>query len=145
MATATDPDGTVVRVVFYDGSTRLGQADSAPYTFVWKNATPGNHLVSARAVDNAGAETASSPKLLTVSGTEHPGPTVTLNVQATAPSTVRLTVSGDPGHYIISMSEDLKTWVDIYPVTIEASGVGSIDHSIGSTNSRLFFRVRREP
>jgi hypothetical protein len=60
MATATDPDGTVVRVVFYDGSTRLGQADSAPYTFVWKNATPGNHLVSARAVDNAGAETASS-------------------------------------------------------------------------------------
>jgi bacillolysin len=143
MATATDPDGTVVRVVFYDGSTRLGQADSAPYTFVWKNATPGNHLVSARAVDNAGAETASSPKLLTVSGTEHPGPTVTLNVQATAPSTVRLTVSGDPGHYIISMSEDLKTWVDIYPVTVGTSGTGSVDDSGGPLHySHLFYRAR---
>jgi hypothetical protein len=43
------------------------------------------------------------------------------------------------------MSEDLKNWVDIYPVTIEASGVASIEDSTGLTSSRLFFRVRREP
>jgi hypothetical protein len=69
-----------------------------------------------------------------------------LSLCATAKNSVRLTVSGPPGYYIISMSEDLRTWVDIYPVTIEASGVGNVDDSGGPLlYSHLFYRVRLEP
>src|SRR6185369_10205473 len=81
-ATAADPDGTIAHVVFFDGATRLGQADTAPYSFVWRTASPGNHLVTAHAVDNLGAETVSSPRFLTVGGVANKVPTVTLSLSA---------------------------------------------------------------
>jgi hypothetical protein len=133
--------------VFYDGSTKLGELTKAPFSFLWQYPSPGNHLVTAEVTDNLGAETKSSPKLLTVSGTEIPqdGNKPRFGIEPLEQGNARLTVSGSPGYYIISMSEDLRTWVDIYPVTIDASGSGSINDSTASTNQRLFFRVRREP
>ena len=62
-ATATDVDGSVARVEFFSGTTKLGEDTSAPYTFQW-NAGPslaGNHLLTARATDNAGGTATSAP------------------------------------------------------------------------------------
>ena len=145
-ATASDPDGTVARVEFYDGSTKLGQLDAGPYVFVWKSVPAGNYLLSAVASDNLGAQTKSSPRFLTVSGAPLPGgdqPRVM--IKAINPETVRLTVTGPAGYYIIAMSEDLATWVDIYPITLDASGRGELDDGGGPIHShRLFYRVRRD-
>src|SRR5207249_1448863 len=130
---------------FYDQSTKLGQIEAAPYVLIWRNVPAGNHLITARAFDNLGAQTRSSPWFLTVSGAPPGGDTLLFRIKAIADGTVRLTVSGSPGDYIISMSENLKTWADLYPVTIEAGAeAGSINDSTGLTNSGLFFRVRRE-
>ena len=60
-ASASDPDGTVTKVEFRDGTTLLGTDTSAPYSFTWKNVPPGTHSLTARATDNAGAATTSSP------------------------------------------------------------------------------------
>jgi bacillolysin len=145
-AMASDPDGNIARVLFYDGSTKLGEATAPPFTFVWENASPGNHLLTAHAIDNLGAETKSSPKLLTVSGTGTPqGGRPEFSISALGQGNVHLTVRGSAGYYIISMSNDLQNWVDIYPVTVDGNGSGSIDDSTASTNQRLFFRVRLEP
>jgi hypothetical protein len=94
-----------------------------------------------------GAETDSSPRFLTVGAAPLPqDDKPKLNLTVTAKDAVRLTVSGQPGYYIISMSEDLITWVDIYPLTIEASGVGTVDDAGGPLHySKLFYRVRLEP
>lgn len=54
-ATASDPDGSVSKVEFFDGSSKLGEIVSAPYHFVWTNAPPGLHRLTARVTDNAGA------------------------------------------------------------------------------------------
>ena len=54
-ATASDPDGTVARVEFLNGSTVLGSDSSSPFTFSWTNVAAGSYSLSARAVDNAGA------------------------------------------------------------------------------------------
>jgi hypothetical protein len=145
-ATAQDPDGTIVRVEFYADSVKLGEVTTAPYTFVWRNVPLGNHLLKARAVDNSGASTDSSVRFLTVTGTPPPkDDRPKLSVTATAKGTVRITVSGPPGYYIITMSDDLQTWVDIYPVTIEASGVGTVDDAGGPLHyAHLFYRVRRD-
>jgi aryl-phospho-beta-D-glucosidase BglC (GH1 family) len=60
-ATASDPDGSVVRVDFLNGSTVIGSDTTAPYTFAWTNVAAGTYSVSARAVDNSGATTSTTP------------------------------------------------------------------------------------
>jgi hypothetical protein len=67
-ADAFDLDGQVARVEFYDRGTWLGEDTSSPFTFDWKSATLGHHIVSARAFDNQGGSRASPPVDLFVHG-----------------------------------------------------------------------------
>ncbi len=60
-ATATDPDGTVGKVEFYNGSTLLGSSAISPYTFTWPNVSSGNYSITAKAIDNDSLTTTSSP------------------------------------------------------------------------------------
>ena len=53
-ASASDPDGTISKVEFYSGSTKLGEDDVAPYQFDWDLVPVGTYAVSARAYDNKG-------------------------------------------------------------------------------------------
>ncbi|WP_433087438.1 cellulase family glycosylhydrolase [Dactylosporangium sp. CA-052675] len=71
-ATASDPDGSIARVEFLNGSTVIDSDTSAPYTFSWPNVTAGTYSVSARAVDNAGAATTTTPVSIRV-GSGNPG------------------------------------------------------------------------
>jgi hypothetical protein len=65
-ANASDSDGSVTKVEFRDGTTVIGQDTSAPYSFTWRNVPQGNHVLTARATDNAGAVTTSSTVGITV-------------------------------------------------------------------------------
>jgi hypothetical protein len=66
-ATASDSDGTVQKVEFFAGTTKLGQSTTAPYSFVWHRPGPGTYALTARATDNAGLMTTSAPVTVTVS------------------------------------------------------------------------------
>ena len=66
-ATASDPDGTIVKVEFYQGTTLLATVTAAPYAYTWTNVQPGSYSLSARATDDLGATTTSSPVAVTVS------------------------------------------------------------------------------
>ena len=59
-ATASDPDGTVSKVEFFNGATKLGEDTTAPYSFTWNSVTAGNYTLTARATDNQGATTTST-------------------------------------------------------------------------------------
>jgi hypothetical protein len=65
-ANAADPDGSVARVEFFNGGTKLGEDTSAPYTFRWNVGAAGSYTLSARATDNSGATTTSAPAAITV-------------------------------------------------------------------------------
>jgi hypothetical protein len=65
-ATASDPDGSVTRVEFLDGTTVLGRDTSAPYSFTWRNAPSGSRVLRVRVTDNAAAVTTSTPVRITV-------------------------------------------------------------------------------
>jgi hypothetical protein len=65
-ATASDPDGSIVRVEFYAGDVLLGLATNAPFTFVWSNVPVGTHTVLAKARDNGLAVTPSASITFTV-------------------------------------------------------------------------------
>ena len=53
-ATASDPDGKVVRVDFYKDDELLGSLSEAPYTIVVENLSKGEHQIRAVAVDDEG-------------------------------------------------------------------------------------------
>jgi hypothetical protein len=101
-ATANDSDGTVAKVEFFNGATKLGEDTTAPYNFTWSAVPAGNYTVTARATDNLGVSTTSSPAAITVnSGSNVPPaagivspddgtafawkPTITIEATATDP------------------------------------------------------------
>jgi hypothetical protein len=68
-ATASDSDGSVAKVEFFQGSTLIGTATSAPYTATWANVPAGSYTLTARATDNLGATTTSVGVAITVKPT----------------------------------------------------------------------------
>jgi hypothetical protein len=73
-ATATDIDGTIAKVEFFNGALKVSEDTEAPFTFDWA-APVGSHSLTARATDGQGATTDSAPIAITVI---NPTPTVTL-------------------------------------------------------------------
>jgi hypothetical protein len=73
---AVDTDGTVSKVEYYNGTTLLGTSTAAPFSFNWVNAPAGNYVVTAKAYDNAGAASVSTPVNLHIGGTAIVGGTL---------------------------------------------------------------------
>ena len=65
-ANAADSDGSLSKVEFYRGSTKLGEDNSSPYSYNWTGAAQGSYAISAKATDNDGASTTSSTRNITV-------------------------------------------------------------------------------
>jgi len=141
--TASDADGSIARVEFFDGDDKLGEDNSAPFSITWTPVREGPHRLIARATDNLGAAGDTSAVVISIGSTAPPTP-ARLSISAQPGGAMRLTLSGPSGDYIISMSTDLRQWTDIYPVTIGASGTGFVDDAGGPANNRtLFYRARR--
>jgi hypothetical protein len=86
VANAADTDGSVTKVEFYQGATKLGEDTTSPYAFDWSGFTAGNYSLTARATDNDSNLVTSSAISLTVnvgpgSGTLTRGPYLNLNNQ----------------------------------------------------------------
>lgn len=58
---AVDSDGSVSKVEFFNGATKLGESLSSPYQFNWPNVAAGNYTLSAKATDNQGSTAQSLP------------------------------------------------------------------------------------
>ncbi|HEY5686791.1 MAG TPA: glycosyl hydrolase, partial [Yeosuana sp.] len=59
-ASASDLDGTVALVEFFNGVTKLGEDTTQPFSYLWSGAGLGNHELTTKATDNNGA-TSTSP------------------------------------------------------------------------------------
>ena len=58
-ANASDLDGTIKKVEFYEGMTRLGELSMPPYSFTWKQVPAGIYSIIAVATDNQNLRTIS--------------------------------------------------------------------------------------
>lgn len=107
-ADATDSDGSVAKVDFYQGATLLGTAMSAPFQFEWMNVPAGTYALTAVATDNQGATATSSTA------------TVVLNAPPTLSLTSPLdgTVVAAPGSFTLAAdaadSDGTVAKVDFY-------------------------------
>lgn len=70
-ANASD-NGAVTRVEFFNGSTKIGEDVTSPYSYAWNNIPAGTHTLTARATDNQGATTTSSIVTITVTPSANP-------------------------------------------------------------------------
>lgn len=99
-ATASDPDGSIVKVGFYDAATLLGEDTSAPWSLAWTPASTGAHAITARATDNSGFVGTSPAVNVTViprAASDNQAPTLTLTSPSSGTtglgSQVQLTVT----------------------------------------------------
>ena len=144
-AAATDGDGTISKVEFYQGTTLLGTDLSSPYTLATTYTAAGTYTVTAKATDNAGAMTTSSPITVTVNngGTPAP-PTAPSNLAASSPSRRRINLTwadnstGETG-FKIERSTDGVNFTQIATV-----GRGATSYTnTGLTSSQVYwYRVR---
>lgn len=65
-ATASDPDGTIIKVEFFNASIKLGERTSPPYTFTWKEVPVGTYSITAVATDNGNLKTISDAVIVVV-------------------------------------------------------------------------------
>jgi hypothetical protein len=86
-ATASDSDGSIAKVEFFNGSTRIGADSSSPYAMTWSDVAAGTYPLTAKAIDNQGASTVSAPITITVNA-PNKAPTVSLSSPSTATSLV---------------------------------------------------------
>ena len=107
-ATASDPDGTIKKVQFYNGTTLLHTEHEYPYGFGWYNVPVGNYTLTAKAIDNDSNVTASNS--INVSVVANKAPSVNLilpagNVTYGSPASVYLNATAsDEDGYIQSVA-----------------------------------------
>ena len=90
-ADATDADGLVSKVEFFNGTSKLGERTSKPWTYTWNNVAPGNYTITAVATDNASAKTTST--IVTITVNAYPEVSITSPVSGsnfTAPANITI-------------------------------------------------------
>jgi len=141
-AVASDRDGTISKIDFYQGTTLIGSDDTAPYSFSWSNVTSGTYSITAKATDNSGAVTTSSAITLTV---VKPAP-VTYIYQCNAcvdPSWTATTVwtpAAVPAtnDTAIIRTGEVKVAQDITSIVkVETNGIFRLNANIVATDIRL--------
>ena len=141
-ANASDSDGTIAKVEFYDGANKLGESATAPYSFTWQNVPSGNYRLIARAYDNLGAANDSPAANITVGQGTGGGP-IKLTASASGNS-VRVSISAPAGNYTLQKSIDLKTWANQTPVAVTATGSASLEAPGPAAGSiAVFYRLRK--
>ncbi len=84
-ADASDSDGTITVVEFFDGTTSIGTDTSSAYSITWTPLTTGTRNLTARATDNLGGIDTSATVSFTVTpppGADTEPPTATLTAPA---------------------------------------------------------------
>jgi plastocyanin len=141
LANASDTDGSVAQVQFFEGRTALGQATSSPFQITVQLA-PGVHNISAQATDNAGATGGSQTVSFTVA-------TVSLSLSEptrTADGSFQFIVSGTSSGqtYNVQASTDLNNWTTIQTPTASSATLTVTDVKSTGVNAR-YYRIGVQP
>jgi hypothetical protein len=82
-ASASDADGSISKVEFFNGTTKIGEKTTSPYTINWQNVPDGSYQITAVATDNTGLKATSKIDYLYVNNVSTPAPAPTTNILPT--------------------------------------------------------------
>ena len=116
----SDVDGVVGRVEFWQNGEKLGEDIEPPFTYIVNNLNSGPYIYAAKAYDNFGASSTSSPVAVIVNAPPNlsfQNPTKDTTILRSTPLTVRLNAN-DPDGEIIRVElylNDIKVGEDGQP------------------------------
>jgi hypothetical protein len=143
-ASASDSDGSIAQVEFYQGTTLLNTDTVAPYSFTWTSVGAGTYSLTAKATDNRGALTPSSPINVIVNAP----PTVSVtgpanNAVFTAPASITISASASDSDGSITQVEFYQgttllntDTVAPYSFTWTSVGAGTYSLTAKATDNR---------
>lgn len=106
-ATATDSDGTITGVDFFNGSTLIGSDNTSPYSFNWQDVTDGSYSITAVGYDNIGKSGTSAP-ITVIVGNQKPIVSITTptsNSSFAQPATIDIAATASDPDGTISKVE----------------------------------------
>jgi len=146
-ALASDSDGTVTNVTFFNGPTPLGTViagNAGQYSFTWSNVAASNYSLTAVATDNSGA-TNTSPAVIVISVV--PPPPANLHVVSGPQPAGQFSLSFQgyaSQNYVLLASTNLVNWVPIQ-TNILASDGPVMFTDVNATDAVRFYRVKTGP
>jgi hypothetical protein len=138
-ATASDPGGSIAKVEFFAGTTLVGTDTTAPYAVTWASVPAGTYSLTARATDNGGASTVSSPISVTVAANIPPTVALTAPINGSSfafgtPMTLSATAtdaeSGSPAKVEFFAGATLLATVTSAPYSFNWTNPPAGTHSI---------------
>ena len=134
-ADASDPDGTISKVEFFQGATKLGETNNAPYQFTWNNVPAGFYSLTAKATDDSGATTVSSAAAIRVTA-----PTVSASYNA---GQIVIAWATATGSYTLEVTDSLTPPVTWSPATETPLVNGQqTTVTINASTGHKFYRLR---
>jgi Family of unknown function (DUF6055)/Bacterial Ig domain len=112
-ATAMDADGSIAKVDLFDNGNLIGTDSAAPFSWTWGSAAVGNHVFTAKAVDNLGA-TATSV-----------GVNVVVRAPSTTPPSGAIKCAAQNGTCVLPSGKTATVWFGAwssYKVRVGMSG-----------------------
>ena len=135
-ATASDSDGSVTNVQFFEGTTSLVNDASSPYSVSVNNLAAADYIFSAVATDNGGLEATNAITIHVVT----PVPIIISTPLFLPPSNFKFSYTANAGlSYIVQQSSDLINWTTIN--TNVAAGSSVLFNDSSATGNPGFFRV----
>ncbi len=128
-ASATDPDGTISQVQFFQGTNNLGIITSAPYSMVWSNAASGTNTLTAMAQDNNGVSTTSAAVTILVDIPPVISITQPTNNTVYISSQTNVTVTA-----AVSDADGVVAWVQFFQGTNSIGTVTNAPYSLTWSN-----------
>ena len=148
-ASASDSDGSVAQVEFFEGATSLGIATTNPYSLNLSGLAAGNYAFTAVAADNQNAKSTSSVVNVRVSAP----PLISLgSVKQLSGGEFEFSISGGSAGQIcvIDACLSLPNWTPVYTTnfpntTCQACPRIDFTDTNFLTNGRRFYRARVSP
>jgi len=135
-ATASDSDGSVTNVQFFQGTTSLGNVANSPYSVTVCDLAAGNYTFAAVAADNAGSKFTNSVMTRVV----NPAPTSLSAAQRLSPTSFQFNYSATVGlSYVVQRSVDLSHWTGLNTNTAKSASEVFLDQN--ASGNPGFYRV----
>lgn len=140
-AVASDSDGQIAKVEFYEGSTKVGEVASAPFSHTFSNVPAGNYRLIARAIDNLGGTADSTPVNISVVQSVPP-PSLVITSFGSTNGAFEFAFRSQSGKtYDVEASTDLVTWTSVGGVVANTTSASFRETGAGLLAKR-FYRVR---
>lgn len=143
-ADATDADGTITKVEFYQGATKLGEDATSPYSYTWTSVPAGTYNITSKAWDNDGASRSSSSITIIVNAappTYYPIPGKVEAENYSSMSGVQLETTTDVGGGQDVGYTSVGDWMN-YNIDVKTSGQYSLSFRVASAKTTGKFDVK---